>query len=462
MKNWIVLILVLVTFIGGANFWRIQWSKNSKPPPDLQLLERLNQALQQPESLDLSTEDFRKLEAFIQMNPDSREFRLLHARIVWRIAGLEDRISAKKHLFTLGQEKDEISLQALHELTFTPIREGVSKEDIVQAATKLMQHPLATTQRCLQAGDVILFYNEPEKSSEIIQGLIKKARFSHRSALVKLLFRNNLYPHIVELLQPEEIPSNMGYYFPLLISFLEMEKIDQAQQLLDSNKKTLKPADVVKSQAYLAKANGKENPASVYIHWAKSQNSMQDLAQATQFALLWGNVPTAIENFKYIFERDPKHLSDEQCGQFLNLSLRSRKTAQALQVMEVLHKRFSNQPASLNNLLWLKLLNEKNPAQLPTLLEQVEDLVDSSSDQQNFFSTLALAHLLLDEADKAKEALHKRGKSNLQPGERALWAASLAASGEMNEALKYAHDLEEHQLLPDEWALLQKFYDTRQ
>ena len=456
MKNWIILILVLVIFIGGANFWRIQWSKNSKPPPDRQLLERLNQELQSQDGLDLSTEDFHKLEAFIQLDPDNREFRLLHARIVWRIAGLEDRVSAKKHLFKLGQEKDKIALQALHELTFTPIRDGVSHDDIIKAAFQLTQHPLATTQQCLQAGDVLLFYNKHDDSDAFIRDLIQKARFSNRSALVKLLYKNNLYSHIVELIQPDELPSNMNYFFPLLISFLETENIEQAQQLLDDNKKRLKPADHAKSKAYLAKAHGDANPASVYIHWAKSQNSMTHLAEAAQFALLWGNMETAIESFTYIFDQDPKHLTDEQCGQFLNLSLISRNTAHALKVMEVLNVRFPNRPASLNNLLWLRLLNEKNPDQLPELLQQVQGVVSDNPNQQKFLSTLALAYLLLDDPENALEAMEKRGESKLQPGEKALLATSLYAAGKITEAKQLAAELDEFEMLPEEWELLQQ------
>jgi hypothetical protein len=87
----------------------------------------------------------------------------------------------------------------------------------------------------------------------------------------------------------------------------------------------------------------------------------------------------------------------------------------------------------------------------------VERIVKAVPNNPNFLSTLALAKLLTNKPGEALNAMRRRGGTHLLHGERALLAAILFAKGKIAEGHKLADGLVPNRMLPEEWALLERF-----
>lgn len=456
MKNLLPFALFLVIIGSGVFYLRSKWLVNDEPPPRDQLVERLREALNQNGELKIDPSDLNRLQGFIQMDQEDRELQLLHAMVGWRISADSDLTATKKHLFELGSGNDQIALEAMAIISNSRIKEGVQKEDIRKASLKILSHPLSTLEMKLRAGSRAMVMSDPDKRSESIDMVVEELMESNKVELGQWLRQYRAADQILELVSESEALGNVELFFLRFETLLATGKIAEATELVEENQSGLQPKVLAKSRSYLAMANKLPNPAQHFIDWAVENDSMEDLVQGAELALMSRDADVAMKALLVVLEKDPSVITDNQCGQFLQLAIASRNSSQALQIMKVLHDRSPERPGIQNNYLWLQIINAKDSSKLTKLEANASQLVKDYPDQLNFQSTLALSSLLLGNMDSAVQAMEKRGDKNLQHGEKAIHAAALYAKGELEKAKKWDQGLNELRMLPEEWELLQK------
>ena len=124
--------------------------------------------------------------------------------------------------------------------------------------------------------------------------------------------------------------------------------------------------------------------------------------------------------------------------------------------------RFPYKYGNLNNHCYLTLLMGEDPNELES---EAERIVLAFPANPSFYSTLALAKVLVGKPEEAfeamREAMRARGRSPMLNGERALMAVILARVGKKEDARKLAKGLTAERMLPEEWALLQEAVSLR-
>ena len=120
--------------------------------------------------------------------------------------------------------------------------------------------------------------------------------------------------------------------------------------------------------------------------------------------------------------------------------------------------RFPYKYGNLNNHCYLSLLMGEDPKGLES---EAERIVLAFPANPSFYSTLALAKVLVGKPEEAFEAMRARGRSPMLNGERALMAVILAGVGKKEDARTLAKGLTAEKMLPEEWALLQEAVSLR-
>ena len=456
MKNLLPFVLFLVFIGSGVFYLRSKWLVNDEPPPRELLVVRLREALQGNEPMEIDPQDLNRLKGFLQLDQEDRELQLLYAKIGWRISKESEIQSVKAHLFELGAGNDQISLEALAEISNSPVKEGVTKADIRKASLRILSHPRSTLKMRTHAANRAMLTSDADGRNEVIEQVIEELNVSNKVELAKWLRQYRSADKILEVVSESEALGNEELFFIRLETLLATGKIEEAEGMEEKNQADLRPRALAKSSAYIAMAKQLPNPAQVYIDWALENHSMEDLAQAAEMALMSRDANIAMDALLIALDKDPGVISDNQCGQFLQLAIASRNSSNALKIMKVLHDRSPDKPGVQNNYLWLQIIQTQNSQKLADLEANVVKLVTDYPEQLNFFSTLALARLLMGNLDGTIEAMKKRGDKNLQHGEKAIYAAALYAKGESEKAIQWDRGLNELRMMPEEWELLQK------
>jgi tetratricopeptide (TPR) repeat protein len=145
-----------------------------------------------------------------------------------------------------------------------------------------------------------------------------------------------------------------------------------------------------------------------------------------------------------------------QAIEFLGLLMKDSTIEEAMQYASYRRSLNRRDPFAINNDCYLQLINGEN---LQVCLSDLEDLVETYPDIQNFRGTLALAQILNDLPEAAMETLEhissKEHRSSSQS--RMISAIVLADSGNQGLAGNVAASINPDELLEVERELLRKF-----
>jgi tetratricopeptide (TPR) repeat protein len=443
---------IAIALAVGLFLW---WKNTSSPEPSVAVIlsDKIGQALDNPD-LTPASADLQRLAILLEQDPHNDHLRLTVARINLSTGNLEERIKAKTTLHEISPGKDAISKQALKTLTFSPISMGIYPEDLIEAAHKLQKHPLATPVEYLRTTEVLFGLIQPDQRKKVLESTFLHLRSRDKPLLAQWLIGHGHAFRTLDLVDEKEAVNSPGLFFPRFKALLQTGSMDKALGLLQKAGKILSPSENARANAYLGKALGNPEAVAKFINWAMQAKSPFALVEAGRLALLSHDGNAARKAYATVLDLDPDALGQDECGQLLQLALNARDTNLALRTVKILRDRHPDRLGNRNNATWLALLLAEDPIPLE---REAESIVNAVSSNPNFLSTLALAKLLTGKPDEAIQAMRRRGGAPLLQGEKALLAAVLFAQGKDDEARKWTKDLSINRMLPEEWALLQKF-----
>ena len=394
------------------------------------------------------------LKALLEHDPENRYIELAKARMLWMSASLDDRILAKITLREIGTRIDVLGHRALKTLAFTPLGKGVFLEDVAEAATGLRRHPLTNPAVFLRAVEVNLAFAKPADREGLLDEASNHLQKTDKAMLAQWFLGRGEYRRALELVSKVEAEMSSQLFFPRFQALLETNATIQAEALLERAASALSREEHAKAAAYFDSALGDPAVVVKYLDHAKATKSAVALVEAGRFALLNGDGSAAREAYTAALNIDSNALGQDEGNQLLQLAMSARETLLALRIAESLRRRYPHRWGNCNNAAYLALLSGK---EVSALAQEAERIVKAVPNNPNFLSTLALAKLLTNKPDEALSAMRRRGGTPLLHGERALLAAILFAKEKSAEGHKLADGLVPDRMLPEEWALLDRF-----
>lgn len=419
--------------------------------PDQKLLDRLYLSIEDKDTIPLK-EDLEQFSDWLNQSPTNTEIRLLRAGLNLKFGDTEARILAKQELKKLGLANDSDGYKALSYLAFSPVNNGVFPEDIVHASEGILKHPNRTPEDQFRATDSIISLCSPSERAKWYSHTIQNQSQQDKQLLCQWLMNHGQYKHITNLISQQEVLSTPALFFMKFQALLLLQNLNSAEQLLTPVHADLSEFERKKAEAYLGRARGNADALKEWVSWSMKNATPSQLVEAGRFALLSGFGKLAQDAYAQVLKKSPDDLESAECSQLLQLALKMKDTPLAYTAAKTLHNRHPMRPGAHNNYIWLALLMGE-PA--GPLLEQATQLQQNQTQNNNFLSTIALAHFKNQQPDQALWTLRKlKGSKQLQPAERVLLAAILSAMGKEEEAKKWVTGVTEQQLLSEEWQLL--------
>jgi predicted Zn-dependent protease len=180
--------------------------------------------------------------------------------------------------------------------------------------------------------------------------------------------------------------------------------------------------------------------------------------QLARVAWLREDKPRALRAYEAAVLR-PQTLQRSDWLTYLTVLLSDRETRSAAWVARMALKAFPDNPDFINNQAYLAFLLIDG---VETALQAMEALVEAYPERTDFAVTLALGYLQSGFPSKASAVLDKTGlrfSGDINPSAKAVYVAVVGANGQEQAASLLFADLEEAQLLPEEWALVEGYGD---
>ena len=395
-----------------------------------------------------------ELNKLIKDNPAHRRANYEYHRIQFLIGSIDDRIASKLALRELSQGEDRWAYKSLRLLAFSPPRPGVLKKDLNHALETLRVHKWVVSSDFLRASEILYRINEVKKPAGIFEEILELGKDRVNPIdFGQWLLSFGQPKNALKIISETDALTSEGSFMIRFQALLENNQTSDAENLL--NKSThLSYEKKLRANAYLDLAQGEENTIQKFLTGAKNLQSAESFLDVARIALLKGNGEIAYKSFQKAWGLAPEKFSLSLANQFLQISLSSRNTKEAHQITNEIRERNPEKFGNANNHCYLSLLLGEN---VKALEKEALRICNAFPRNPSFLSTLALARLLGDKPDEALEIMRRRGPVSLIHGERALLACVLSATGKTKDAQKVATGLAEVRMLPEEWALLQKY-----
>ena len=453
MKKKLLALLLMTGIAATVLLWRSNSTEPETAPPWIPVAKRIHNAIDATGVLP-TEEDLGLLRQYHEAEPENRELRLLQARLNWRSRDIQRRITAKVELQDLATATDECAVRALKDLAFLPPAQGMFKEDMQDAAERLLKHPMTNPASILHAADILMKPLDPAKRRDILAMVVHRLKEQDKVLLGHWLNRHGHHRLALASITEADASEHPELFPARFQALLATGQQEAAKKLLEAAPPDQSAASRAQAEAYLGQASGDASAIPSYIQWAGANNLPEALVDAGRFALLNKEINAAREAYATVLQDSPSSLGMDECTQLLQLALHARDSSLALTAAQSIHERNSHHPGHLNNLTWLRLLRDGDPVEL---LKAALFVAQTDPGNPSFQSTLALAHLLNKDPDAAIQSMRRRGGAPLQPAERAVLAAALFAQGSDAEARKWRMGINPRHMLPEEWALLEHY-----
>ena len=99
------------------------------------------------------------------------------------------------------------------DLAFFPIRQGVFEEDILDAADRLTQHPMASPASKLRATDILLRGRPASKHDVILEQTLEQVQHEDKPLLCSWLTSKGLHQSTLEIVSSErKLERNQSFF----------------------------------------------------------------------------------------------------------------------------------------------------------------------------------------------------------------------------------------------------------
>ncbi len=385
-------------------------------------------------------------------DPTNRQYQLFFSSLVFDSPDLEQDTEARKTVWSIALDTNQIGLDALNFLTR---RQDLTSEQRRELIALLKKHPMGGIDQQLQALDQEIRL-EPNRRAQILDEAITRYREADHKTLVPFavwLNQHEEFQRTLKALPLETALKRKELFIPHADALASLGRWEELDKILDT-----KPVPL----------------EQVYFEGFRARSALQ-LSKATSAAMHWNRALRAAE-------RNPEQLTwlalyAEKCGdlELARKACRSwiacapdvRPAYQALQqliaksgtttelrdLLGEMLKRWPNDPALRNDHAYLNLLLNKD---LSTARKTAEELVNQFPDSLPYRTTLALACYRLKDNAAALRVYEGRQYDWRQalPGNRAVYAAVLAANGNNSDAREQARNIAQNGLRAEESGLL--------
>ena len=399
-------------------------------------------------------EALTKLQKVAEENPTNRRAIYEYNRARMSAGSVEERIQAKLKLFDLAQSEDRWGYKSLRVLAYSSPVRGLSRRDVERSSKELRTHALVQPADFLNASGILLSFQKPTETDRFIEQTkgLGKDRVSNGEfgSWLGQIGRPDL---VLQVVSPVNALADDPAFFARFQALLETNQSTEAEQLLVQATHLSEPRFLL-AQTYLRIAEGDEGALAQFLEEAIELGSASSLLDVARLALLQGKGKISHQAFQAAWSVNPATFNLSQANQFLQISLKLRKTGDAQKITAEIKRKNPQKFGNANNHVYLSLLMGEDPAFLEN---EAQRIVDAFPGNPSFLSTLALSKLLTDQPSEALEVMRQRGRAPLVHGERALLASILMADGKKEDAKQLSKGLEEQRMLPEEWALAQRY-----
>ncbi|MBI3880950.1 MAG: hypothetical protein HY301_12940 [Verrucomicrobia bacterium] len=367
---------------------------------------------------------------------------------------------AKGILGAVAQREEPAGLEALVLLTtrFPP-----SPGEVDQYVQALRNHPKHGLEHEIMAFDLQLQQPQADRVRIIQQAVRRLEALGDEGVLhlVRWLNRNKEFARTLEILPATKSLTTQPLFLARADALAALGKWPEVDAALNGSSVPLDPFIISLYRARTAKEMGRAD--LVPYHWAQAlrqaNDNVQGLFYIADYAIKTGAYDEAIKAYRRLAENPPT--AKAAYTELVRLQQVIGNTRDVRDAVAELMAKFPQEAAAQNDWAYLTLLlNEgvEEGSKIATLLFQ------KYPSMLAYRITFALAQLRLHDPAKAMTAfqgaiMDRVDWSGTLPGWQAVYAATLAGNGQLENARKFARQIPMPGLKPEERKLIQGLLD---
>ena len=368
------------------------------------------------------------------------------------------------HIARLAEDpRDPASLEAIVTIAKRPPAADQATVSRPTVATLLENHPKAQTFHQLLALELRAL-DEPARVPEFISQAIERFGSGDEETLAALgawLYARGQFDKMLELIPTERALRDRALYLQHIDALAALGRLQEVKELLTSDRFPLEPS--VK-----------------HMYLATTRSRLGEVTGATndwQRALEAADSPTKLFSVARYAERHrAAEVADSAYARVLNIDAKSRDayhgrlrlaearghTATLQTIAAEMVRQWPEDERIRNDEAYLRLLLGASGEEAQHAEDRAASLVSREPEDWPALTTLALSRLRLGRPADALSAfagVHEYQLNSAPRASRAIYAATLAANGENEEARQQANELKNAHLLPEERALIAPLCD---
>ena len=385
-------------------------------------------------------------------DPTNRQYKLFLSSLQYDAPETTQRQTARANVWSRARDKDALALEAM---LFLAQRRDLTMAEKHELIVLLRQHPMRNITHELLAL-TLKISAEPARRAAIIDEAIAQYRAADPEKRVRFavwLNQNGEAERTLIALPLEEALKRKDYFLPYIDAMAGLGRWTELRKILETRQSPMEKAYV---EAFQARCDLElKNEELAALHWRAglraAERNPEQLLWFARYTEKCGQRELAKNSLRALIAcvKNPLPAFRELQG----LTERTGTTTELRDLLKEMVGRWPNDPNLQSDLAYLNLLLGTEFASSYRIANQ---LVTRYPDSLPFRTTLALA---LYRQQDFKAALTAYGGKNYPwasalPGQRAVFAAVLAANGNTGEARQLLANLASDRLRPEEQALI--------
>ena len=385
-------------------------------------------------------------------DPTNSQYLLFLSSLLFDATDLEKRAEAQKNVWDLARSADRNGLEAL---SFLGGRLDLSPEQRRVLISLLEANPLSGTSEKLLALDQSIRLT-PERRPQILDEAVNRYKGSDPAILVEFIVwlnHHEEFQRTLDCLPLESALKRKDLFIPHLDAIASLGRWQELDGILETRRI---PLEQVYAEGFRARCSMQlsKTPAQA-LHWKNAligaERNPEQLTWLAYYAEKCGAWEEAAKAWRSVIRcvADPRapYQALEQ------LTQRHATTEDLRQLLAEMRKRWPKDPSLRNDYAYLSLLLAK---EVPESKQTAEELVATFPNSLPHRTTLALA---LYRSNDFPAALSVYNGTQYDwrlalPGNRAIYAAILAASGKIEDAREQIRSIPRDGLRAEELELI--------
>jgi predicted Zn-dependent protease len=386
------------------------------------------------------------------LDPANKQYQFSLSTLLFDSGDAEQQSAARSNLWSLADDPGQLGLDAL---AFLSSRSDLTDQQRRQLIIRLKRSPQSgLTQELLALDHSIRL--EPERRPQLLDEALARYRPAEPTPLTQVavwLNQHEEFQRTLQLVPRQKAFERKELFIPHLDALAALGRWDELRTILESR---LIPLEKTYSEGFQARcAMQLGNGAAATIHWNRALSSAERNSEQLAWLALYAEKCGEFDSARKAYHALIPCVADVRpvYQALKELTGRSGTTEQLRQLLADMLRRWPEDPNLRNDYAYLTLLLSQEPA---ASRRTAEELVRESPESLPRRTTLALACYRLRDYPAASEVYEGRRYDwrLALPGNRAVHAAVLSASGKVAEAREEARAIPRNRLRPEELELI--------